>query len=364
MSSALQIRAGKAALARIRSHGLRAQDVAIIPAAAGGPKGLILQALDQYLFGEWLPAAPRQRSLIGASIGAWRMAAASHADPVAAFRRLGDLYCNQQYSAKPAPQEVTAVIRQLLQDFIAGHEQEIVANPAWHLHLLTVRGRGWLAAPRSSLGAKAGFVAAALSNLSARANLAQHLERIVIGNPHDTLAWLKTGFDRFDTHFVPLAADNLAAALLASGTLPLLMQPVTKIPHAPHGTYWDGGLIDYHLALPYARAASQPGELVLYPHFADHMVPGWLDKPFPWRRAACGSHSDWLDNVVMLSPSPEFLRSLPRGKLPDRQDFVHYGMQHALRASHWQSAISSGQQMRDAFATFVANPDPAQVLPL
>lgn len=31
----------------IREHGLRAQDIAIIPAAAGGPKGLIFQKMDQ-----------------------------------------------------------------------------------------------------------------------------------------------------------------------------------------------------------------------------------------------------------------------------------------------------------------------------
>ncbi len=82
---ALELRAGPKALAHIKSHGLRAADIGVIPAAAGGPKGLILQALDQWLFGTWLPSAPRSRSLIGASIGAWRMAAACHADPVSAF---------------------------------------------------------------------------------------------------------------------------------------------------------------------------------------------------------------------------------------------------------------------------------------
>ena len=83
--------------AQLRAHGLRAQDIAVIPAAARGPKGLILQALDQWLFGSWLPGAARKRSLIGASIGAWRMAAACHADPVAPFQRLGDFYCGQRY---------------------------------------------------------------------------------------------------------------------------------------------------------------------------------------------------------------------------------------------------------------------------
>jgi hypothetical protein len=99
---ALSFHAGPKALARIRSHGLRAADVAIVPGAAGGPKGLILQALDQYVFGEWLPTAPRERTLIGSSIGAWRMAAACQADPAAAFARLGALYCGQRYTAASA----------------------------------------------------------------------------------------------------------------------------------------------------------------------------------------------------------------------------------------------------------------------
>lgn len=44
--SALNFHAGPRVLARIREHGLRAQNIAVIPAAAGGPKGLIFQSLD------------------------------------------------------------------------------------------------------------------------------------------------------------------------------------------------------------------------------------------------------------------------------------------------------------------------------
>ena len=43
---ALTFHAGPLAMAQIAEHGLRAQDVAIVPAAAGGPKGLIFQSLD------------------------------------------------------------------------------------------------------------------------------------------------------------------------------------------------------------------------------------------------------------------------------------------------------------------------------
>ena len=361
-NASIQIHAGKTAFAHLRQHGLRAQDVAVIPAAAGGPKGLILQAIDQWLFGEWLPSAPRQRSLLGASIGAWRMAAASCADPVAGFTRLADLYCEQHYPEKPSAHYVTTEIQQLLQHFIGGHEKEIVHQATHRLHLLTNRGRGLLQAPRSERHAKAGFALASVANLASRHRLANHLERVVVGDARDTLTWMQNSFDRFTTHFCALNETNLPVALLASGTLPLIMEPVRDIAGAPHGTYWDGGIIDYHLALPYDRLQQhQAGELVLYPHFTNRIVPGWLDKALPWRRAGLGKDSHWVDNVIMISPSASFLRSLPRGKLPDRQDFFHYGTDHARRIRDWRAAISESVRMRDDLAEFIARPDLSQV---
>jgi hypothetical protein len=58
--SALTFHAGPLALAQIRAHGLRAQDIGIVPAAAGGPKGLIFRALDQWAHGGSLPARSGQ----------------------------------------------------------------------------------------------------------------------------------------------------------------------------------------------------------------------------------------------------------------------------------------------------------------
>ena len=73
---ALTIHAGAAALKRLRERGLHAADVRVIPGAAGGPKGLILNPLDRYLFGEWLGRSTQTVHLLGASIGAWRLASA------------------------------------------------------------------------------------------------------------------------------------------------------------------------------------------------------------------------------------------------------------------------------------------------
>ncbi len=366
--SPIILRAGPLALEHIRQHGLQAAHIAAIPAAAGGPKGLILQALDQWLFGEWLAQAPRPRSLIGASIGSWRMAAASMPDPAQGFARLGDLYCRQHYPKKPGSTFVTEVIQELLLRFIDGHDNAIVTQPHHRLHILTNKGRGLLRSPSHTVGIKAGFAAATLANIGSRAQLARHLERVVVSDLRDPVPWLKTRFDTFTTEFSALTADNLKSALLASGTLPLIMDPVRHIAGAPAGTYWDGGLIDYHLALPYSRLSSDSEngshqELVLYPHFTDHIIPGWLDKAFRWRRAGKGKNSHWLDNVLLVAPSAEFIQSLPRRKMPDRKDFAFHGNNNQLRMQEWQCAIGASEKLRDAFAQFVANPDPDMLQP-
>ena len=59
---ALTLRAGSDAIAHLREHGLRAADVDIVPGAAGGPKALGITGLDQAVFGDFLPAAPRPRT--------------------------------------------------------------------------------------------------------------------------------------------------------------------------------------------------------------------------------------------------------------------------------------------------------------
>lgn len=356
--NALSFHAGPRALEHLRKHGLQAQDVAVIPAAAGGAKGLVFKALDQWMFGSWLPSAPRERCLIGASIGAWRMAAACQVDPVRAFERLGNLYCEQRYSAKPSTQEIDEVCRNMVAELIGGREHEILNHPHHRLSLLTVRGLRGLSAPPHRGAEMRGFAAASLLNLASRDRLAHMLERVVMSDQRELSPWLRERFDAFTTRFSRLDAGNLAQALLASGTLPLIMKPVAGIPGAPDGTYWDGGIIDYNLALPYSRMnGAQGGSLVLYPHFTEHVVPGWLDKGLPWRRAARGAKRGWLDNVVIVAPTAEFLRKLPLGKLPDRKDFKHYGINHDERIRNWKVAISEGERLRDELAAFTEHPD-------
>lgn len=192
---------------RLRDNPLSAEDVHVIPGAAGGPKALGLNGLDKTLFGHWLPNAPQPRALVGSSIGSWRF-----------------------------------------------------------------------------------------------------------------------------------------AALLASASIPMVMSGVVNIPGAPAGLYRDGGLLDYHLDLPY----QQPG-VVLYPHFTDRIIPGWFDKPLPWRK----SNASHVQDVLLVSPSADYLASLPNGKLPDRRDFEKYLGDDVGREKSWRRAIAESERLGDDFMELV-----------
>jgi hypothetical protein len=350
----LVIRAGPRALQRLQSHGLDAADVEIVPGAAGGPKALGIAGLDRAIFGEWLPGAPRVRQLIGSSIGAWRFAAACTADPVRTLGEFARLYTGQCYPPRPGRRFVSQCARTMLSDLLAGREDEILANPGYRLHVLTVRGRG----PLRRDGAWAtpvGFAMAAMANALGRRHLSRFIERTVFHDPRAPPPFA-AGFDAFRTHAVKLDRHNLADALLASASIPLVLEGVVDIAQAPAGTYWDGGLIDYHLHLPYHHSKG----LVLYPHFTDRIVPGWLDKAMPWRTA----RGEWLDNVVLVSPSRTYLARLPHGKLPDRGDFKRYAGDDAGRIRDWRASIGESDRLAEAFLEFTRRPDAARVLPL
>ena len=351
----LTIRAGSRALARIREQGLDAAMVEVVPGAAGGPKGLGIAGLDRAIFGEWLPAAPRVRHLIGSSIGAWRFAAASMPDPVHALSEFARLYTLQSYPPRPSRNFVSRAARTMLDELFAGREAEILAHPWNRLHIITMRGR-WPLTRDSRVHTPLGFAMAAMANVVGRRHLAWFADRTVFFDPRDGHAVMPQRFDRFRTHAVTLDHGNLGQALLASASIPMVLEGVANIPSAPAGIYWDGGIIDYHLHLPYHHAEG----LVLYPHFTDGIVPGWLDKAMPWRLA----RGPWLDNVVLVSPSREYLAKLPRGRLPSRADFKAYAGDDAGRMAAWRTAIAESARLGEAFLEFVRKPDPSRITPL
>jgi len=356
---ALNIHAGPRALAHLHSQGLRPADIHTIPAAAGGPKGLILGPLDRFLFGQWLSQSDQPVHLVGASIGAWRMATACLDSSVTGFQRLEHDYIHQHYQTtpdqkKPTADQVSAEFGRNLEAFYRGQVAGIVRHPRFKLHIVTSRGR-FLLRREHPWRTPLGYTGAYLSNLGHRKALGRWLERVVFSAPQ---VQPPCDLSDFRSRVVPLSVQNFMPALQASCSIPFVLRAVHDIPGAPPGAYWDGGITDYHLHLNYA-AHAQAG-LVLYPHFQAQVVPGWLDKALKWRHRSTA----FLDNMIVLSPKPAWVAQLPNAKLPDRQDFMHYGNDLTARVKVWTQAVQASQQLADEWQAWLDSPDLAQVQPL
>ena len=360
----LRFYAGPAARSHIEQHGLRAQDVGIIPAAAGGPKGLILGPLDRFIFGHWLARSAQPVHLVGASIGAWRMATACLDQPLAALERLERDYIAQHHELPPgqkrhSPDQISARFGANLRAFYSGRIDEVLRHPRYRLHLVASRGRHVLARDgrwRTPLGYLGAFAANALH----RRALGAWLERVVFSSAEPELAGgpastLPFSTQDFRTRQVPLSGDNFMDALQASCSIPFMLRPVQGIAGAPPGAYWDGGITDYHLHLRYQPTAASP--IVLYPHFQKDVVPGWLDKA--WKRRHRSSPA--LDNMLVIAPDPAWARTLPNGRLPDRSDFARYGQDIAARMKVWSAAPAASQCLADEFAQWLERPDLSRV---
>jgi hypothetical protein len=355
---ALQIFAGPRARAHLREHGLRPQDVRVVPAAAGGPKGLVLNALDRFIFGRWLAASTQTVHLLGASIGAWRMACACLPDADRALAELAEDYVTQRYPHEPGKlptaRTVTRLFGERIGERLGQRAAEVLASPRYRLHVFTSRGRHLLHRA-GTLRAGVGYLGAYVANAASRHALGAWLERVVFSDPRDALPF---NLADYPTHRAALSAENLAAAVLASCTIPFALEAVQDVPGGPRGTYWDGGITDYHLHLDYAAMTEG---LVLYPHFQPQVVPGWLDKAWKRRHRA----SARLDNVVVLAPHPQWVASaLPGGKLPDRDDFRRLRDDDAARERIWRVALAESERLAQEFARAVEGGRAVEAAPL
>ena len=306
-----------------------------MPGASGGAKWIVLAGLDRFLFGEFF-AGERARPLhlIGSSIGAWRMAAFAQRDPVAALDRTHSAYIyDQHYSPKPSAREVTTVGLQVL-DVLLGERgvDEILGNRSKHVHIITTEGRG-LAASNRRLVLLASMLAAAAGNLLSRRTLALQMRRYIFHTAGDRSPF--TALSDFATTHVPLTRENIRAALLATASIPLVLEGV-RIPGTP-GVHWDGGVLDYHLDMDFGAGEG----LILYPHFYAHVVPGWFDKSLSWRRAPVEN----FRRALIIAPSDEFVATLPGGKIPDRKDF--YTFPEAERIPRWEKARDASARLGD-----------------
>lgn len=332
----LEIHAGSTARETLLGNGLRPELFGTLVGASGGPKWLVLSALDRLLF-PWLSGALEVRRLrtVGSSIGAWRNLCLALPDPAAAIERLEHAYIDQRYDLPPTPTEVSAVARRMLTAAIGPDGPlQVARSPTVQTHIIAVRGKGpWRSQNKGALLLASALTAGA--NVVSRSALGSLLERTCF---HTGAREAALDFRPLETRYLPLEPSVVPDAALASASIPLVMSGVETI--EPGQFFWDGGMSDYHFEPDFGRTDG----LILYPHFYPHLVPGWFDKPLGWRRNAVAR---W-PKLVLLCPSHEFVRRLPFGKIPDRRDFRRMGTEQ--RQACWRRVADESMRLAEEFA--------------
>ncbi|RMF14601.1 MAG: patatin-like phospholipase family protein [Alphaproteobacteria bacterium] len=338
----LLVRAGcRARRSIIEAGGLKPGMIAGMLGASGGPKWLVLRWIDEVVARRLLLLNKRPVTLIGSSIGSWRLACHAHPDPLEAFARFADSYLSYRYEAGDDRRKVTVDSRSILDPVFTAEERAAMFAGSRRLAIVTARGRGPLGRVGGPMLA-AGLLALAAANALSRRHIRHFVERVVFADPRvETLQFPGP----FTTRRAPLAPDVLADALMASGAIPFVLEPVRDPPGAPAGTYWDGGLVDYHFAPPPHLELDEttgPG-ILLYPHFRGDLVPGWFDKPWVSRH----SHPAHFDDLLLFAPSPSFVARLPHGKIPDRGDFKLLP-DNDERLAYWRLVLDEARRLGDA----------------
>ncbi|MGX1111133.1 hypothetical protein ACSSVW_000512 [Pseudoalteromonas sp. MBR-15] len=340
----IDIYAGPTAAKTIREQGLSADLFSTFLGASGGPKWFTLFGLDKYLFGEFFKQRTQPLNLVGSSAGAFRAACFAQNDPVAAISRLAKSYSETRYSSNKAkPTEITEKARLLLNYVFAENGiEEIINNPVFKAHFIVAKSNGFTASENKVMQLM-GLSKSYLFNRVNRRLLSKQYERFVFQPANSNLSFSDN--NTFNTQTVELTEANLADALLASGSIPLVMQGIKNIPGTPQGMYRDGGIIDYHFDLTIHNEG-----LILYPHFNNKPKAGWFDK-----NLSRGITPRNYDNVVMVTPSAKFIASLPYNKIPDRTDFT--GLDADTRIKYWQHVLSETEQLAEAFHLLCNNND-------
>ncbi len=341
-SYALTFKAGASALRTIRNDGFDISSIGTIAGASGGAKWLVLSQLDRAILRNLVPNMTGPVHLIGSSIGSWRFACYAQRDPIAAIERFENAYLTQTYSEKPDIHEITAKSREIL-GIVLGETgvEEILSSPLFRTHVMAVRSRHVTASEHRGLLA-ASLVAAAALNAVSRKTLGLFFERALFFDTRDVPPFFD--LDGFPIQRIELSAENLQDAVVATGSIPLVLSGVRDIHGARAGVYRDGGVIDYHLDLPHSAKES----LTLFPHFYDRIVPGWFDKKLKWRRPNPGN----VDRTILISPSAAFVAKLPNAKIPDRGDFLNYTPTE--RAKAWTTCVAACEELADEFNEVMA----------
>jgi len=338
--------AGHRAHERICSEGLTSHMVSMVVGASGSAKWLVLKDLESFLFGQWFRGRKKPLHLFGTSIGSWKSAAAAQNNPSEAFDRLAQAYIHQIYRRKATPARIDEESQRIMDVYLGPDKvSQILTHPYCRLNFSAVRCRGGLSYDHP-MAQMAGLAAAWGLNRVSRELFRKICLPTLFYDPRSVPSFSLNG--EFPGGMVPLDGENLRTALIASGSIPYMMEGVRDIPGALAGIYRDGGLFHYHPAFDFLNGEDG---IVLYPHFYSEVTLGWFDKNRPSRIA----NGDLLADVLLIAPSASFVAELPFGRIPDRRDFVRLAGRDKERIDFWETAVSMGKRLGYCFLEAVSS---------
>jgi hypothetical protein len=226
---------------------------------------------------------------------------------------------------------------------LADEARHILTHDTRNIHVITSRGKGMLS-KNTKAPLISGFAYTFMLNAISRKGLNQTLERVIFSSSH-ALPFDNVQDDLI-TRQVLLDEDNLIPALRASAAIPIMIDPIYDIKGGPKGAYWDGGTTDYHISFPYHYDSG----IVLHPHFGPDVMPGWFDKKGIRRRRAKAA---FMDKVLLLCPSTDFINTLPRKQISDLKDFYFYGIDQQARIDYWNEISARSLELGVEFLDLI-----------
>jgi len=341
----IRVRAGKAAYELIRAGRFNLDRIATYFGPAGGPRWLVASGFDLTLIREGSLGKRQPVWLVGASAGAWRFAAWLQPEAEKSYRALLEAYIAATYGRNDTPETIRRSLTEITDSYIDDDALPFaLACKPYRLAVLTCRAKH-LTASETPWVQKTGFLLGLLANFLHPALIHLFSERIVFYcGPQPPDFCLRKGFRG---RFFPLSEVNFKPAVTSSGAIPLVVAGVRDIFDAPNGVYRDGGLIDYHINQDYR---TRNGGLTLFFHHQERIIPGWMDKRIGSRRPQDG----FLDSVIMVYPSEDFVAGLPGGRIPDRGDFETFVDDPALRIANWRKVVELSAPLGEEFLELIA----------
>lgn len=345
MEQAIEISAGGNIYEKIRDGMFTFDDVSGVVGPAVGPRWFLAAGFDLALMRAGVLGRKYPVTLAGASAGALRFGAWVQPEPERVYRRLVDSYSSLSFTGRDTPATIQQALADVIDEYIEDDAVPFaLANRRYRLAFTVARARHLL---RSDIGLfqLPALVMAGLCNIVSPGALSLFFQRVVFYSGYQPPAFCRR--PEFRGLTIPLDQANFKRVLLASSAVPLRVAGVKNIFGAPRGLYRDGGLVDYHCNQ--YHGGDGDGVVLMFHHQKD-IVPTWLDGRLIHRTLP----PSWTDNVLLITPTPSFVASLPGGKIPDRTDFTTFAGNPDERVKRWRRVIELSMPLGGAFLDLVA----------